>query len=67
MERFAALFLALRPLPAFDADFAARVVGITDGDTLTVYRPRRSLRIHRAAPLKPSGGQELGYPRAIRV
>ena len=38
MKRFAAIFLilALWPLPALVADFTAKVVGISDGDTLTV-------------------------------
>lgn len=36
MKRFASLLLFLLPLQALAGDFAAKVVGVSDGDTLTV-------------------------------
>jgi hypothetical protein len=37
MKRFiAAIFLLILPVPAIAADYPARVIGISDGDTITV-------------------------------
>ena len=58
---FVALVLILLPLPAFPADYPARVVGISDGDTLTVLRDDRvqvKIRLHGIDA--PETGQPFG-------
>jgi endonuclease YncB( thermonuclease family) len=43
MRRILVPFIVLlTAVPALAADFTARVVGITDGDTITVLTPERS-------------------------
>jgi endonuclease YncB( thermonuclease family) len=43
------LIVLLTAVPALAADFTARVVGITDGDTITVLTPEKrpvKIRLH---------------------
>ena len=63
MKRFAATFLllALCPLPALAADFAARVVGVSDGDTLTVLTAeKRQVKMRLHGIDAPETGQDFG-------
>jgi micrococcal nuclease len=53
------LLLALPPLASAE-DFAARVVGISDGDTLTVLRGREQVRIRLHGIDAPEAGQDFG-------
>jgi hypothetical protein len=39
MKRLLALLILFLAIPAFAEDYAARVVGISDGDTITVLTP----------------------------
>ena len=57
----AAIFLICLPLSAFAADYPARVVGISDGDTLTVLRDGRTqVKIRLHAIDAPETGQDFG-------
>lgn len=63
MKRLAALFLllALWPLPAVAADYAAKVVGVTDGDTITVLTAeKRQVKVRLHAIDAPETGQDFG-------
>lgn len=62
MKRLALiLLLALCALPAPAADFAAKVVGITDGDTLTVLTPvKRQVKVRMHGIDAPETGQDFG-------
>jgi micrococcal nuclease len=62
MKRFAALLiLILWTLPANAADFAAKVVGISDGDTLTVLAAgNRQVKIRLHGVDAPETGQDFG-------
>ena len=64
MRRILVPFIVLlTAVPALAADFTARVVGITDGDTITVLTPERSqvkIRMSRGSrdrPLADAGGR----------
>lgn len=60
MKRFALLLLFLWPLPAL-ADFPARVVGVSDGDTLTVLTAeKRQVKLRLHAVDAPESGQPFG-------
>jgi endonuclease YncB( thermonuclease family) len=58
-----AFIVLLTAVPALAADFTARVVGVTDGDTITVLTPERSqvkIRMSRGSrdrPLADAGGR----------
>src|SRR5690606_36043907 len=55
------LLVAFSPLPALAADFAARVVGISDGDTLTVLTAeKRQVKIRLHGVDTPESGQDFG-------
>ena len=55
------LFLALWPLPALAADFAAKVVGVSDGDTLTVLTAeKRQVKVRLHGVDAPETGQDFG-------
>lgn len=57
----AILILLLLPLQALAADYPARVVGITDGDTLTVLRDGKAqVKIRLASIDAPETGQDFG-------
>ncbi len=57
----ATLILILLPLPALAADYPARVVGVTDGDTLTVLRDGHDrVKIRLAGIDAPETGQDFG-------
>ena len=63
MKRFtpALLFLVLAASPALAADFAARVVGISDGDTLTVLRTDKTqVKVRLWGIDAPETGQPFG-------
>lgn len=62
MNRFlATLILILLPLSALAAEFPARVVAVSDGDTLTVLRDGRSqVKIRLADIDAPENGQDFG-------
>jgi endonuclease YncB( thermonuclease family) len=63
MRSFAAsvLLLALASFPATAADYLARVVGISAGDTITVLRDGQSqIKIRLAGIDAPESGQEFG-------
>ena len=61
MRRLIALLLMILPLPALAADYPARVVGISDGDTLTVLRDgRERVKIRVAEIDAPETGQDFG-------
>jgi micrococcal nuclease len=64
MRRILLPFIVLlTAVPALAADFTARVVGVTDGDTITVLTPERSqvkIRMSggsRDRPLADAGGR----------
>ena len=59
MIRFAfILLLTLWPLQALAADYPARVVGVTDGDTITVLKPDKTpVRVRLAGIDAPSPGR----------
>ncbi len=67
MRRFLPLFvLSLAAYPATAAEYPARVIGVTDGDTLTVLRDGKTLvRIRLAGVDSPESGQELGACTAV--
>lgn len=55
------LFLLLLTSPAHAADFAAKVVGISDGDTITVLTAeKRQVKIRLHAVDAPETGQDFG-------
>jgi endonuclease YncB( thermonuclease family) len=63
MKRLAliVLLLALGPLPALAADFAAKVVGVSDGDTLTVLTAeKRQVKVRLHGIDAPETGQDFG-------
>ncbi|WP_201750187.1 thermonuclease family protein [Tautonia marina] len=63
MKRFIAAFLLLVcwPLPALAGDFAAKVVGISDGDTLTVLTAeKRQVKVRLHGVDAPETGQDFG-------
>lgn len=62
MKRLAVIFiLALWTLPALAADFPARVVGVFDGDTLTVLTAeKRQMKIRLHGIDAPETGQDFG-------
>ncbi len=63
MKRFAAIFLLLAccPFPAPAADFAAEVVGVSDGDTLTVLTAeKRQVKVGLHGIDAPETGQHFG-------
>lgn len=61
MRRFLLIFLFLLAFPACAAEFPARVIGVSDGDTLTVLRDGRTqvkVRLHGVDA--PETGQPFG-------
>lgn len=55
------LFLILWPFAALAADFAAKVVGVSDGDTLTVLTAeKRQVKIRLHGIDAPETGQDFG-------
>lgn len=55
------LFLALWPFAAQAADFTAKVVGVTDGDTLTVLTAeKRQVKVRLHGVDAPETGQDFG-------
>ena len=63
MKRLATilLLLVLWPLPALAADFAAKVVGVSDGDTLTVLTAeKRQVKVRLHGIDAPETGQDFG-------
>ena len=48
------------PALAQDRDFSGLVVGITDGDTLTVLKDREQIRVRLAEIDAPEDGQPYG-------
>jgi micrococcal nuclease len=62
MRRIAPILLLLfPPAPAISADFTAKVVGVSDGDTITLLRDGRTqvkIRLHGIDA--PESGQEFG-------
>ena len=63
MKRLAltVLILALWPLQAYAADFLARVVGVSDGDTLTVLTAeKRQVKVRLHGIDAPETGQDFG-------
>lgn len=72
-----ALFILLLSLPCY-ADFTGRVVGVTDGDTITVLVEREQVKVRLASIDAPEKRQawghrskealsELVFGRAVRV
>jgi micrococcal nuclease len=57
---FLSLLLVLAPACARPADFPARVVGISDGDTLTVLEGRTQTKIRLHGVDAPETGQDYG-------
>ena len=63
MKRFAVAFLLLTlwPLPALAADFAAKIVGVSNGDTLTVLTAeKRQVKVRLHGVDTPETGQDFG-------
>ena len=62
MKRLATLLIILLPpLPALVADFPARVVGISDGDTLVVLKADKTqVKIRLWGVDAPETGQDFG-------
>ena len=59
--RLALVALVLSSVPAFAHErFAGRVVGITDGDTISVMREGRSVRVRLEGIDCPERGQDFG-------
>jgi endonuclease YncB( thermonuclease family) len=59
--RLALVALVLWSVPAFAQErFAGRVVGITDGDTISVMREGRSVRVRLEGIDCPERGQDFG-------
>jgi len=54
------LLLILAPACAHPADFPARVVGVSDGDTLTVLESRTQTKIRLHGIDAPETGQDYG-------
>jgi endonuclease YncB( thermonuclease family) len=50
----------LAACPAFGSDYSARVVGISDGDTITVLRDRKQVRVRLHGIDAPKTGQDFG-------
>lgn len=60
-QLLAVLLLILLPLPSLAADYPSRVVGVTDGDTLTVLRGGHDrVKIRLAGIDAPETGQDFG-------
>ena len=57
---FTLLLVLLAARPACGSDYAARVVGIADGDTITVLRDRTQVRIRLHGIDAPETGQDFG-------
>src|SRR5579875_576605 len=61
MRRFLPLLLLVLAFPACGADYSARVVGITDGDTITVLTAaKKPFRIRLWGIDAPETGQDFG-------
>ena len=59
--RLALVALVLWSVPAFtQTRFAGRVVGVTDGDTISVMRDGRSVRVRLEGIDCPESGQDFG-------
>ena len=57
----ATLVLFVLPLPALAADYPARVVGVSDGDTITVLTPeKKQVKIRLSGIDAPETGQDYG-------
>jgi endonuclease YncB( thermonuclease family) len=54
------LLIALWPLPAHAEEFHAKVIGITDGDTLTVLKAKHQVKIRLNGIDAPESGQDFG-------
>jgi micrococcal nuclease len=60
MRSLLALILLSIASSACGADFSARVVGISDGDTITVLRDRTGVRVRLHGIDAPETGQDFG-------
>jgi endonuclease YncB( thermonuclease family) len=60
LPRFVALIAFAWASPASAEDFTGKVVGISDGDTLTVLRGRTSVKIRLHGIDAPEAGQDFG-------
>jgi endonuclease YncB( thermonuclease family) len=61
MKRLLSLLILLIPFPALAEDYAARVVGISDGDTLTVLKADKTqVKIRLSGIDAPETGQDFG-------
>ena len=61
MRRAFSLLLAfLAACPSRGSDYPARVIGISDGDTITVLRDRAQVRIRLHGIDAPETGQDFG-------
>jgi endonuclease YncB( thermonuclease family) len=54
------LLLAASPPPAWAEESAGKVIGISDGDTLTVLRGREQVKIRLHGIDAPESGQDFG-------
>jgi len=61
MRRFLpCLLVLLAACPACGSDYSARVVGISDGDTITMLRDRKQVRNRLHGIDAPETGQDFG-------
>ena len=61
MRRLLATLLLVVALPACGADYSARVVGVSDGDTITVLTAaKRQVKIRLHGIDAPETGQDFG-------
>ena len=51
-------WVALLALPAWPAEFSGKVIGVTDGDTITVLHDRTPVKIRLHGIDCPENGQE---------